>query len=288
MLNDNDTNLLTVHVDELLDNMHIMDTDEEVGVKSEMDNPTHTLKIKYTVEGPEYDLRCAPVAIEPTYANLNDYIINFNPSQRCIGQISNIQYGSVKFDGEEIDPNESVTSNTPIDIWTTLTQNKQIRVLFCNLHDRNDSETYSFHHMAPNTEISEYSKFDQSDSGGPLKYKILLQNCKVRAILYNINGSKIQEVPFTETQITAYTMMQAIIPEVYEQPIIVKLLPTTALHFTKEGLGGDQLGEPEHYSLTTSKMRCFKGLRGLVDVQLISADNCDSLYQGEHFFSIPV
>lgn len=186
LLNEDEQNTLNVKVDEVLDNMHMMDEDEEVGIRTEMQNESHIVKIKFQVEESDNNLECIPISVDPAFVNINDYHIHFNPSQRCIGKVTSNKYGSIKFTSEEFDINDEILSMPPIDIWTTLTESEQLRIVFCQLVDKNESASISLNHMPPDASIQDYHEFGTDETGQVIRYKILMQDQMVVAILYNL------------------------------------------------------------------------------------------------------
>ena len=61
----------------------------------------------------------------------------------------------------------------------------------------------------------------------------------------------------------------------------------TCAHDKKE-LEKLSIGTVENEPCTHCKMRYFERLPGYIDVEMVSEDNCMSLYEGEYKFSIPV
>ena len=108
---------------------------------------------------------------------------------------------------------------------------------------------------------------------------------------YN-SGASVDEIPFLETKLSFEDpLLQATIPDVFgEDPIIVEIdkLPKsmTCAH-DKKALEKMNIETVENEPITQCKMRYFERLPGYIDVKMVSADNCSSLYEGEYKFSIP-
>lgn len=223
---------MRVNLNEELDKIHIMDKEEEEGVLKEMENDSHTLVIRYIIEAEGSAVQFTPISVQPSFVNVNDYDIRFNSSQRCIGKVVNKSKDcDVLFKGEEVDLNEGIISFTPIDIWTTLNNVGDVRILHCHLVDMSEAVPIAINHLPPSSKLEYYFKFEKDMTGQDLKYKILIQNGKVAAIIYNLYNKKVESLPFNEIRVKSDEVMQSFIPEQYEQPIIVKLLPTSALYW---------------------------------------------------------
>jgi hypothetical protein len=82
LIPDDDSSSKTLTIEETLEQMHIMEDIEEEAIRKEMEDEKHSISIKFQVDdfGGQYD--CIPLSIEPSYVNLNDYNIKFNPTQK--------------------------------------------------------------------------------------------------------------------------------------------------------------------------------------------------------------
>mmetsp|Transcript_10574 Transcript_10574/g.9322 ORF Transcript_10574/g.9322 Transcript_10574/m.9322 type:complete len:272 (+) Transcript_10574:950-1765(+) len=156
-----------------------------------------------------------------------------------------------------------------------------------------DSVPIATEYLDEGESIQEFMKFDTDSAGQVLRYKVLIQNHKILTVLYN-SGASIEEIPFKETKLCLDNpLVQARITDSVEEPTswIMKLnkLPQsmTCAHDKKllENMSQETV-ENEPY--THCRMRYFERLPGYIDVEMISDDNCMSLYKGEYKFSIPV
>ena len=146
-------------------------------------------------------------------------------------------------------------------------------------------------YLSNSDSISDYLEFKTDSAGQVLRYKILIQNHRILTVLYN-SGASVDEIPFSETKLSINeSLLQATIPDIFgEDPIIIEIdkLPKsmTCAH-DKKSLEHMNIETVEHEPITHWKMRYFERLPGYIDVRMISADNCSSLYEGEYKFSIP-
>jgi hypothetical protein len=286
-----DTSEKTLTIQETLDQMHIMEDLEAAAIRKEMEDGRHSISIKYQVDGYGGQYDCIPLSIEPTYISLSNYTINFNASQRCIGEVRNNSYGPVKFKSVEIDANAGFVSTSVVDVWTTVLETGVFNIIHCHLVDRNESVPILVVSMLDNEAAADHHEFGVDVTGQILRYKMLVKNNEINSILYN-TGVTIEELKFNEIKVSNNVMMQAIIPEQYpDQAIVVKLIGIPNCMTTSSDLKKLEklhATKPENYSLTECKMRYFDELPGLIDVKMISDDNCNSLFEGEHLFSIPI
>jgi len=273
LMHDSQQNNKVLTIQQTLDEMYLMENVEEEMVRKEMTEKNHTVSIKFQVEGEGNTLECIPVSVEPAFVSLSEYTIDFNPSQRCIGKVSNNQLGPVKFESFEIDANAGYVPSAPIDLWTTILPNGVFNIFHCHLVDQNDTVPIDLVYMQDTTKAEDFHEFGTDSTGQVLRYKILIQNQAVHKILYN-TGSSIEEIQFIENRVVSNSLMQAVILEQVEDiPIIVQIIKipnsmTCAKNPKDLSLIEEQ--KVDNYPLIQCRMRYFERIPGLVDVQVIS------------------
>ena len=155
-----------------------------------------------------------------------------------------------------------------------------------------DSVPIATEYLTPEEQVEDYMEFQTDSAGQKLRYKILIQNRRILTVLYN-TGADIIEIPFVENKLDMKSpMMQATVSDVFgNEPIIINLesIPKTmTCSHDKKLLDDFKLETIDYEPLCHCKMRYFERLPGLVDVGMVSADGCNSLYEGEYKFSLPV
>jgi hypothetical protein len=180
-----------------------------------------------------------------------------------------------------------------VDVWTSRIGDKVLNIFHCHLSDRNESVPVEVLVMGEGKTKEEYYGFEKDASGEMLRYKILVlpSDLSIHAILYN-TGPSVVELDFKEHQIAQSTLMQAYIPEYYEEtPIIIEVskIPTSmTCSSSQQALSSLSPTNLENFTLTSCKMRYFERLPGLVDVNLLSSDNLASLLSPPTLISLPI
>lgn len=124
-----------------------------------------------------------------------------------------------------------LSSSTTNEIWTTLNSVGDVRILHMHLAGVSESVPIAINHLPPSSKLEYYFKFDKEAFGNEFKYKILIQKGKVAAIIQNIDNKRVETLQFNEIRVRPQNLMQASIPQKYAKPIVVKLLPTSALYW---------------------------------------------------------
>ena len=84
-------------IEDISHNIHFLSIKEEASVRLEMQKEYHYFKIHYQVDTSTGENICLPMSIEPSHLHMSDYYINFNKMESTIRDISNNQFGNVKF-----------------------------------------------------------------------------------------------------------------------------------------------------------------------------------------------
>lgn len=132
---------------------------------------------------------------------------------------------------EDSESSGEVNSSTTNKIWTTLNSVGDVRILHMHLAGVTESVPITINHLPPSSKLEYYFKFEKEALGNEFKYKVLIQKGKVAAIIQNIDNERIESLPFNEIRVRPQNLMQASIPQKYDKPIVVKLLPTSALYW---------------------------------------------------------
>lgn len=278
--------------EEVASQLKFMTIKQEASVRMEMMNDIHVFKIQYQIDEYNGERTCLPMSVRPNFIHLNEYFIDFDKLNGVIRGVSNNISGKVKFEAKQIDAGAGFIQNSTFRVWTNEINEQVYNIIHCHINDMSDSVPIATEYLAADETPQDYMKFDTDSAGQVLRYKILIKDHQILTVLYN-SGASIEEIPFKEVKIDMNEpMLQAKIPDLFgEDPIIVKAtkIPKsmTCAH-DKRLLDSYHQETIEHEPLTHCRMRYFERLPGYIDVQMISGDGCNSLYQGEYNFSIPV
>ncbi|CAI2358930.1 unnamed protein product [Moneuplotes crassus] len=288
--NSNYGSYVTFRQEDLMSHVNFLTLQQEASVRMEMHKDYHKFKIFYQVDTSMGENECLPMSVDPSFISLNDYRINFDKQQCCITSISNNNYGNVQFIENKIDPNAGFISNSVFEVWTNEVNDKVFNIIHCHINDMSDSVPIATEYIDEGESISDHMEFGTDSTGQVLRYKILIQNHKILTVLYNF-GENIDEIPFNETKLSHDgSLYQLKNKEFEDQTMIVKLnkIPISMTCASdKKDLEHMNIQSVDNEPISHCKMRYFERLPGYVDLEMISADNCMSLYQGEYKFSAP-
>jgi len=281
----------TFNREDIFSRINFLTLKEEASVRMEMQKDIHKFKIFYQIDNSFGESECLPMAVEPSFISLNDYHINYNKTQFCIGSISSNSYGNVQFIERKIDQNAGFISNSVFEVWTNEVNDKVYNIIHCHINDMSDSVPVATEYLEEGESISDYMNFDTDSAGQILRYKILIQNHKILTVLYNY-GESIDEIPFKEIKIPlGDDYYQIKNKESEDQTMIVKVskipISMTCAH-NKDDLKHMNIQTVEHEPISHCRLRYFERLPGYVDLEMVSSDNCMSLYEGEYKFSAPI
>lgn len=85
-------------------------------------------------------------------------------------------------------------------IWTHH-NNKIFNIVHIHSNDRSEEAAVEAQTLSSADFKKRDIKFDRDFAGRPLRYKFLVYNWEIRAVLYN-NGASIDELPFKEIKIS--------------------------------------------------------------------------------------
>jgi hypothetical protein len=74
---------------------------------------------------------------------------------------------------------------TVLDIWTSKIDEETLNILHIHVNDTSDQVTFDVAYMHDGEDISKFTEFSVDVTGRPLRYKILVKDCKIFAVLYN-------------------------------------------------------------------------------------------------------
>merc|ERR1712048_1482289 len=133
----------------------------------------------------------------------NEYNIIFHPKTKMIMNVHNRQLGPVRYKAIKLDDSAGYVVNSIIQIWTHQFKPQILNILHMHVNDTSDEVSLDVRYVMPEEkekiEKDNFTdeKFDNDVSGRPLRYKILVHNMTIWAVLYN-TGSSIENLKFKE------------------------------------------------------------------------------------------
>ena len=220
---------------------------------------------RFIIQYQIFEEQCLPFNILPPGLSLQDYAINFNKASQTIESVSHNQDGNVKFEGQIIDQDVGYVAHSVIEVFTNEVSPNVLNLMHIHLEDMSEEIPIEIVYILPDQTWQDYKDFSTDHLGRELRYKIIVRDSMINAILLN-TGAGIEEVFFIEKR--------------YKEGEVVKLrngdlarvqsCPTGMLGRDWQGL--KQEIEPVmclHEKQGICKERSLEDLPGYVDLQLI-------------------
>ncbi len=131
-----------------------------------------------------------------------------------------------------------------------------------------ESATVDVTYVNSEEDIRKFFTLEKDATGAELKYKILLQNNGVRAIIYNFRG-KVTELKFAEKQfaVDGWVNVEALRIARVKYAKIVNIPVQTLAALDKAKFDEYALGAPQYPIVGDCRARYFEELRGYVDIE---------------------
>ena len=224
---------------------------------------------------------CCPVNITPHGISLQDYEIKFNNSQQEITEIVNKADGAVQFSTILVSEDCGLVHDSVIEIFSSEISSHILNVLHFHIEDMKTEIPIEAIYILSSQTPAEYEDWTKDAFGRELRYKLIVKNGKIEAVLYN-TGSTTEYIHFIERRIQIGDWFK------FEDFVIEIIgLPTGLLTRDWEG---KEIEFPiefvKHQSISSCLNRHASDLPGLIDVKVI-------IHQGEVFtgtkeFAVPI
>lgn len=98
---------------------------------------------------------------------------------------------------------QGYVTNSVVDIYTHREDNETLNIIHFHVNDTSDSVTLEVKYMHDNENLEEHKEFGVDMQGRPLKYKIIVKNCKIFTVMYKeaTEEGEVIEIPFRENTI---------------------------------------------------------------------------------------
>lgn len=126
-------------------------------------------------------------------------MIDYDEYADRIRAVANVEIGSVLFVGEKLDADTGFQQRSLIEVYSTVLEPGVFNLLHMHVDDVNESITVDVVSIAGDVPQFSIKDFGLDSAGKPLRYKIIVKEDKVAAIMYN-TGSRIEELTFVEHQ----------------------------------------------------------------------------------------
>ena len=153
--------------------------------------------IKYFAENNEF----FPMEVQPPVDLKSDYYVSFDFRSKRIDHILNSTIQKeVMFYDMVLNEMQGYVSGTQVDIWTQVIDHETLNIIHFHVNDTSDEVTLDVVYMHQGEDVKEFYTFGEDVYGRPLKYKIIVKDCKIHKVLYKESSEKgeVHEIPFNE------------------------------------------------------------------------------------------
>eukprot|EP00347_Sterkiella_histriomuscorum_P004825 403358945 len=289
-------NLVATNESSFFTNYALYSLQDENDIKrDQLNNKEHTFTVKYQLLPiDDNEVECMPVEIYPVGVNINDYNIRFDKGQDKITEITNKQYGLVKYNCYRIDEECGYVRGSVTKIYTSEFSGNMLNIIHVHVNDTSEEVGIDVAYMEEEQTIKDFEEFKVDYTGQVLRYKILVRNQQIFTILYNTGYGTVEEIPFNEIRLTEgqkFAVLKSNKLDFSDKTMLVEIekIPISMMAcLDKKKLQGLLPGQVRHNMNGFCADRCFERLPGFIDVNILSIDDCQSLLPEETKLAIPV
>ena len=132
---------------------------------------------------------------------ISDYQIHVDQNTGNISYIVNRALRTeILFHDLVLNERYGYVAGTKVDIWTQVIDFETINIIHFHVNDTSDEVTLSVSYMHEEEEMKDFMTFGNDLQGRPLKYKVIVKDCKVFALLHkeSADEAEVDEIPFEE------------------------------------------------------------------------------------------
>ena len=273
-----------------------MDEMEEKNLKRSLYNTDgHTFIIKYQVKIINSRRECITEEILPERLGcydinhlMQDYKITFHPVTKQITNVANRAYGEVMFHPIKLDDQSGYVIGSTLSIWSSKVNQDVLNILHIHLNDTSEEAAIEVVTLLSSEEAvlideGDFTSqvFKKDTTGVPLRYKILVYDMKVKAVLYN-TGASIESINFKEMRIHCngtdgkdFINVQHLSRRKFGR---VTHIPIAMLAAKNQAtIDHLEAGLVKNEMAVHCEARCFEKLLGYIDVDVLSTDGLCSI-----------
>ncbi|CDW89559.1 UNKNOWN [Stylonychia lemnae] len=288
-------NLVSTNEDTFFTKYSLYNLEDENNFKRDMLNTKeHVFTVKYQLMQIDDQMECMPLEVYPTGVQIQDYDIRFNKQAEAITQVINKEFGQVKFQSFRIDQECGYVRGSVTKIYTCEYLANVLNIIHVHVNDTSDEVSIEVDYMDDEQTIKDFEEFKTDVNGQILRYKVLVRDQCINSLLYNGGFGVIEEIPFKEIRMKKDSVME-VKPKIgveYSTEVmlveIAKIPICMMASLDKKVINSIVQDFPKHSMNGFCADRCFERLPGYIDINVLSADNCQTLAQGETKIAIPI
>ena len=206
---------------------YILSTQEAAFFYESLSSAAHTLRIQYQlIDIGEGEMACCPYHFDPDTVNMEDvspmqYEINFVKSSNQITKVTNKQDGDVRFEAVKVDTDCGFVTSSIVELYTSNLSPGIFNIVHIHVDDMSEEIPIEAVYVLPEQDSAEYHEFNVDARGVQLRYKVLVQEGKVRTVLYNPGGGVVNDLPIIERPLVLDSMVKygGIVAKIVKIPI---------------------------------------------------------------------
>ena len=184
------TNLVTANENSLFTSFQFYHTIDEAALKhSILHSKEHQFIIKYQVFPISDDdpslVECLPIEILPAGLSIGDYDIRFDQSAQRVKEIVNKRLGLVKFNSYRIDEQCGYVRGSIIKLYSHVFRSDILNIVHIHVNDTSEEVTFDVAYMVEGQTLADMQEFTVDQAGQVLRYKVIVSEMNIVALLYN-------------------------------------------------------------------------------------------------------
>lgn len=122
--------------------------------------------------------------------------------------MTNKQDGEVRFEAVQVDTDCGFVASSVVELYTTSLSPGIFNIIHMHVDDISEEIPIEAVYVLPEQDSSEYYDFNVDARGVQLRYKVLIQEGKVRTVLYNPGGGVVNDLPQIERSVVVDSLVK--------------------------------------------------------------------------------
>ncbi|CDW79446.1 UNKNOWN [Stylonychia lemnae] len=290
-----EVNRKLISTETIVESYQILFGQEAKEFKQDMlNNEVHTFKLKYTTtvkyvhSWQEKEL--VPISSQPE-VNFADYTFSAWSSGYPYS-ITNKIHGAVKSEAVRVD---QLSKSNHVTVYTNEISSNVLNIIHINVEVANDQIILEFLYANQDQDIKDFQDFKSDENAKTAQYKIIIKDQRIFAILYSNGSGSVEQLQFFEFRISK-GMLASVSTccrlNYSQEEMFVQVENVPIGHLVSLDKNAiEELGQskPQHELFGFCTDGYFlKDLKGYIDVNVISLDECNNFLENQDKIALPV